>query len=365
MDILIEKQQLVRKLSLVIGAVNPKNTLPILGNVLVETVGADAIQLTATDLEIGISTKCEARISKEGAVTIPARKFYDVLRELPEGDIHITVAKNYAVNISTGKSYCKVMGLGREDFPRFPDLKVGESIEIEQKIVRECFTLTSFAISHDETRYVLNGVLVRGEGSSIKFVATDGRRLAFIEKDLGRTLQNTFEFILPTKAVHELGKILESEGFVKIAQLQNQVLFNLGDTFVISRLIEGKFPNYEQVIPKEEKTVGASNREQLLSAIKRASLFTTQEAQAVKFDFVNDKILVSSHAPNLGEVKEEIEAEVKGDSISIGFNPQYLMDALKILEVDKVSISLSQPDKPGLVRGRDGYVYVVMPMQIA
>ena len=365
MEFKVDRDVLVNSLNLVIGGVNPRNTLPILGNVLVETIGQDTLQLIATDLEVGLSTKITAKIAKEGSVTVPARKFFDIIREMPAGEIEITVAKNNAVNIKTGKTFCRVMGLGREDFPKLPEFDLSQYVALDQKIMKDCLSLTVFAISHDETRYVLNGVLISGEGKKARFIATDGRRLAFIEKELEKEIPKPFQVIIPAKAVHELGKILKGEGEVKLIHLQNQIIFHLGDTFLVSRLIEGHFPNYEQVIPKEEHTIGTVDRAGFLSAIKRASLFTSQDAQAVKLDFVNGKVLVSSHSPNLGEVKEELEAAIKGDDVSIGFNPQYLIDALKILDTDQISVSLTKPDKPGLIRSRNDYLYVVMPMQIA
>ncbi len=365
MEIQIQKNDLVSSLGLVIGAVNARNTLPILTNVLVETIGMEGIRLTATDLEVGLCTTAESKNLKEGSITLPARKFYEIARELADEEVLITVAKNNAVNIKTGKTYCRIMGLGKEDFPKLPEITLEGAIELDQHVVKECLTLTSFAISYDETRYVLNGILINVDGSKIRFIATDGRRLAYVEKELETKAAKTLQFIIPTKTVSELSKILGDSGKVSIVHTQNQVVFHMGKTFLVSRLIEGHFPNYEQVIPKEEKTIGSVNRQALLSAVKRAALFTSQDAQAVKLDFVKDKILISSHSPNLGEVKEEIDAEISGEDVSIGFNPHYLLDALKNIDIDNVSLSLTKPDKPGLLKAKNDYLYVVMPMQIS
>lgn len=365
MEFNIDKEDLNNALSITVGGINPRATLPILGNILVETVGQDLVTFTSTDLEIGLCTKVKSRNVTEGSITVPARKFLDVIRELPSGEVLVTVNKNNAVNIKTGKTYCKLMGLGKEDFPKLPEFNLNDAVEIDQSIVKECLALTSFAISHDEARYVLNGVLIKASDKKIRFIATDGRRLAYVEKELSKPVKKSFEVIVPVKAVHELGKILKEDGVIKIVELQNQILFHLDSTYVITRLIEGRFPNYEQVIPKEESTIGAVDRQTFLSAVKRASLFTTQDAQAVKLDFMNGKVLVSAHSANLGEVKEELDASVNGDSISIGFNPHYLIDVLKIMEEAEVKISMSKSDKPGLIRGKDNYMYVIMPMQIA
>ncbi|MBI4387810.1 MAG: DNA polymerase III subunit beta [Candidatus Omnitrophica bacterium] len=364
MEIQAQKTELVNALSLIIGGVSAKTTLPILSNILIETTGADSLEFTATDLEISLSTKATAKVIKEGAITVPARKFYEIVRELEGGEVLITVAKNNAVNIRTEKTHCRIVGLRKEDFPKRPTINAEESIELEQKTLKDCLALTSFAISHDETRYVLNGVLIVVDQSKIKFAATDGRRLAYIEKELEVNTQKHIEIIIPTKTVAELNKIL-SVGKLKITTSQNQVAFQTDRTLLISRLIEGRFPNYEQVIPKEEKTTTIVNKQSFLAAVKRAALFTSQEAQAVKFDFVKDKILISAHSPNLGEVKEEVEAKVTGDDLSIGFNPSYLMDALKSLGDESISFSLSKSDKPGLLKAEGNYLYVIMPMQVS
>ena len=170
--------------------------------------------------------------------------------------------------------------------------------------------------------------------------------------------------IIPAKTIYELLKLLEWDGLVKIIHTQNKVIFSLGDTYLTSSLIEGNFPNYEQVIPKEEKTQVQANREEFLQAVRRAALLTSPEAPALKFDFIKNKIIVSAKTPNMGEAKEELAAEFKGQEVTIGFNPGYFMDVLKNLSDEKISISLNEADKPGLVKGREGYLYVIMPMQL-
>ncbi len=365
MEIQTQKNNLLKAVSLV-GAVTASktSTLPILENLLIETVGTDQVRLIGTNLELGICTTLPVRVIKEGSITIPSKKLHDIVRELPEGEIEITVAKNNAVNIKSGKSYFKIMGLAKDDYPKLPEFSLEDSIEVEQSLIKESLSLTAFAISYDETRYVLNGVLISIKENHIRFVATDGRRLAFIDKEFKNQNKRDFEMILPTKAIQELLKALSWEGMVKIIPSQNQVIFHLGDTYIVSRLIEGHFPNYEQVIPKDEKTLSSANREEFLQAVKRTSLLTSADSPAVKLDFLKGKILISSRSPNLGEAKEELSADVTGDELAIGFNPHYLIDVLKNLNMEKVSFSLTDPDKPGLVKGKDGYLYVIMPMQL-
>jgi DNA polymerase-3 subunit beta len=364
MEFLVNKSEILKATALVNSVTSSKtNTLPILGNLLLETTADQKLSVSGTDLEVGLSTKIPAKIVKEGSITVPARKMLEIVRELPEGDVEFSVAKNNAVTVRMEKSFFKIMGLSKDDYPKLPEIEPQNAITADQFLVKESLQLTSFAISYDETRYVLNGVLIAVQDDRIKFVATDGRRLAFMDKKFDGN-SKSLQMIVPTKAVQELIKILGWESTVQIIPSKTQVVFQVGDTTLFSRLIEGHFPNYEQVIPKAEKTTAGLNREDFLQAVRRASLLTSTEAPALKLDFLKGKVLVSSRAPNLGEAREEIQAEVKGDELSIGFNPQYLMDVLKSLDEEKIAMSLSEPDKPGLVRGKEGYLYVIMPMQL-
>ena len=366
LQINVRKEDFLKAITAVVGALGQKATLPILNNLLLQTNGPDEIFLAATDLELGVKTRCPATVLLQGAVTVPARKLYEIVRELASGEVEVMVGKNNAVNIKTGRSFFKVMGLEADDFPKLPEPVAEQSFELNQQTLKQCLSLTSFAISRDEARFALNGVLIVLRGKTIRFVATDGKRLAYIEKGLEQPTESVLEIIVPAKAVFELIKMLSAEsGKVRIAQTQNQIVFQTDEATLTSRLIEGKFPNYEQVIPKEEKTRTHVNREELLSATKRVALLTSQENQAVKFDFIKDRLLISSRSANVGEAKEEIPVDVTGDDLTIGFNPNYVIDALKNLEVEEISLSMTDPDKPGLIKTNDGYLYVIMPMQLS
>ena len=365
MELQIERDKFLHAMGLVSGVVTQKtNTLPILGNILIETGSNNEVILTGTDLEIGIQTTIEAASCTEGAITVPGKKMHEILRELPAGMVEVTVAKNHAVNIKAGKAFFKIMGLAKDDFPKIVKPEFSTAVEIEQSVFKECLNLTSFAISHDETRYVLNGIFIRLGEKSIRFVSTDGRRLAFVEKKLSQPQTTSFDMILPTKAIQELAKALKSEGTLKILITKTQAFFDLGKTLLNTRLIEGNFPNYEQVIPKEEKITSEVKRDELLQALRRAAVLTTPDSQLVKFDFLKDRLLISSRSPNLGEAKEEIAAEGSGNELAIGFNPIYLLDVLKNLDIETIRFCLTEADRPGLVRGKDDYLYVVMPMQL-
>lgn len=364
MEIKIDRDKFLHALGLVCGVITQRaNALPILGNVLIESAPQNEIVLTGTDLEIGVQTSLEAESCTEGSITVPGKKLHEILRELPPGTVEITVAKNNAVNIQAGKAFFKIMGLAKDDFPKIVKPDLSNAVEIEQSVFKECLNLTSFAISRDETRYVLNGIFIQIAEKEIRFVSTDGRRLAFIEKKLYNP-SGSFEMILPTKAIQELTKVLKTDGILKMLITKAQAFFDLGKTLISTRLIEGNFPNYQQVIPKEEKIISKVKRDELLQALRRAAILTTPDSQLVKFDFLKDRLLISSRSPNLGEAREEVQAQGNGSELAIGFNPNYLLDVLKNLDIETISFCLTEADRPGLVRGKDDYLYVVMPMQL-
>lgn len=366
LQIKIQKDEFLKAITTVFGAISSKATLPILSNILIQTNGPDQIVLSGTDLELGIKTHCPATVLLQGAVTVPAKKLYEIIRELGLGEVEVTVGKNNAVNIKTNKSFFKIMGLEPDDFPKLPEPASEQSFEMDRAVLKRCLSLTTFAISRDEARYTLNGVLAIFKSKKARFVATDGKRLASIEKDVQLPNDIVLEVIIPAKTIAEVIKaISDSQGKTKISLAQNQIMFQIDETTLISRLIEGRFPNYEQVIPKEVKTKTDVNRQELLSCLKRVSLLTSQENQAVKIDFIKDHLLISSRSPNMGEAKEEVPAEISGDDLTIGFNPAYVIDVLKNLDNEMITLAMTDPDKPGLIKNEEGYLYVVMPMQLS
>ena len=367
MKIICNKEDLLSGIQVVYGTTTLKSTLPILSNILVET-NKEGIRLTATDLDIGIINDIPLRVEVEGAVTIPAKKFFDIIKEIPQDkQITISAKKNNIINIECENLFFKLIGLPKEEFPKLPEFKDRESIIIPQPLLKKMLAMTSFAMSFDQTRYVLNGSLFVIGPKTIRVVATDGRRMSMVEgalqlpKDFEK---NPKQIIVPAKAISELLKTLGTEGDAKIIISENQALFNLGSTTIISRLIEGEFPKYEQVIPKESKDKLRVSRESLLLAVKRASILTSQESQAIKLEIFKDKLVISKVTPELGESREELPVSYNGPGLVIGFNPGYLLDVLKNMDKPDIALELSSPEKPGVIRTDDGYVYVVLPMQI-
>jgi DNA polymerase-3 subunit beta len=359
-----DKNQIFKTIQKVQNAISSKSTLPILSNILLEA-DKNFIKITATDLDIGISSTIPIKPEKEGAITLPAKKFLDVIKELPDGgDISFSTKKNNITTIESGKIVFKIIGLPKDEFPQPPDFKNKDTITLPQNFLKNIIAITAFAVSRDDTRYVLNGVLFVIKDKTIKLVATDGRRLAVAEKELPGTTAIETKIIIPTKTVQELNRLLQETGEVKILFDENQILFDLGDTLIISRLIEGEFPSYEQVIPKEAKEKITIDKEALLAAAKRASILTNQDSMAIRLDVSKDKMAVSKNTPYMGEVREEVGASYRGKDLSIGFNPNYIIEVLKNIDVKEVGLELTDTDKPGVIRLGSEYVYVVLPMQI-
>lgn len=362
----VNKDDLLKGLQTVQNAISQKSTLPILSNLLLEA-GKSNITLTATDLDIGISSKISIKPKEEGAVTIPAKKLLDLIRELPAGEnINFVLKKNNMMTIDCADVHFKIIGLPKDEFPALPEFKDVESLGVPQKILKEMLSMTSFAVSRDETRYVLNGVLFVVKKDKLQLVATDGRRLSVMTRPLAEKTGFEKKAIVPSRTVQEIMKILEDgEKEVKIVFNENQIFFDMGDTYIVSRIIDGEFPNYEDVIPKEKSDKVKIDRDSFLAASKRASLFTNQDSLAIKLEITKNKMVVSKNAPYIGESREDLPVSYGGKNISIGFNPAYIIDVLKNMKDADVEMELDETDRPGVIRKNDGFVYVVLPMQLA
>ena len=357
-----EKNTLMEAIQSVYNVISIKTALPILSHILIEAQ-QDNIRLTATDLDVGISCVLPVNILEQGAITIPAKRFSDIIRELPSDQVSFTTKKNNLITIETDSCQFKIMGIAREEFPKLPEFKDKEAITMTQESLKQMLTLTSFAASVDETRYVLNGILFKIVKNTLTLVATDGKRLAVIEKKLPAGTDKEVSLIVPIKTIHELNRSLEDEGELSILLGNNQVLFDLGNIIIISRLIEGEFPDYRQVIPAVSESKVQINRTQLLLAVKRAALLATPDYQAVKFEIFKNKLVISKSTPDVGESREEIGISYQGREMVIGFNPHYIIDVLKNLDKEEIDLEVTDSEKPGVMRTR-GYVYIVLPMRL-
>ncbi len=362
MKIKTTKEELLSGIQTVQNIVSQKATLPILSNMLVETK-KDTIKLNTTDLDIGISCEIPVNIYEEGSITIPAKRFSDIIKELPSGDVVIHTKKNNQIDIEGKKCRFKLIGLPKEEFPKFPEFKDKEVIQIKQSDLKDMFRMTSFAVSHEESRYVLNGILFEISGQTIRMVATDGRRLAKIDRQLTSSTKKDVSVIIPIKAIHEINRNLEEGGDVSFIMGTNQVLFDVNGVLIATRIIEGDFPNYNQVIPKEVQLKVAVNTQELLASIKRANLLATPDFQAIKFEVFSDKLVISKSTPDVGESREELPIQYGGPELIIGFNPSFFIDVLKNLDDELIQLEMFGSDKPAVIRMKD-YLYLALPMRI-
>ena len=367
MKVQISRDVFLKGLQTIHPIIPNKSTLPILSHILLDAQ-KEKLHLTGTDLELGISCSIAAETQEEGAVAVPAKRLMDLMKELPSTTLQITAKKNQQVtiecDISGKRGLFKIMGLPREEFPRLPHVEIQDALVIDQGVLQSMLGLTAFAVSHDESRYILTGILFISKAGWLRMVATDGRRLAMVQREAKNPTKTDHQVIVPFKAITELHRLLGEGPTVQIMIKENQIAFDLGNTQLISRLIEGKFPSYEQVIPQEAPQKLAVSREALLLATKRISLWTTQDSPSIRFDLKPNHLIISKQAAEVGEAHEEVQARYNGSEFSIGFNPGYIVDVLKTLPFEDIEMELPGPDRPGVIRTKDHYLYIVLPMQL-
>jgi DNA polymerase-3 subunit beta len=368
MKVICGKEELLRGTQIVQTVVSPRSTLPILSNFLFETDGQQ-LKLSSTDLEVGVVCSIKGEVVKEGSITIPAKRFGDIIRELPNDEnIEIKSDDNNQISIKCSKSHFVLMGLPKSDYPVLPGFPEEKNFKISKDVLKTMLRRTAFAASNDETRYVLNGVCMIAHEGQMKLVATDGRRLAYISRDgIDKKLQH--KAILPSKAVNEVQRILAAEEKnedVKIGLTENQIAFRIGSVTIISRLIEGAFPNYEQVIPKKHDIQIKVGVKEVLSAVKQMSLLTSDKASSVRFLFAKDLLKITASSQGLGSGEVELDIEHSGPSIEIAFNPAFLIDILKNVDENFVYFELTNSLNPALLTpvNDKNYLCVVMPMRI-
>ncbi|MFT7636943.1 MAG: DNA polymerase-3 subunit beta [Candidatus Omnitrophota bacterium] len=365
MRISVQKENLLRGIQVVQNAVSNRASLPILANILIEA-NDNEVSLTATDLDIAITCNIPANIKETGEITIPAKKFGDIIKELKsDEEISISIEKGNNILIESKNIYFKLPGLPKDDFPQIPLFNVDKNtITLSQPLLASMIRKTAFAMSRDEARYVLNGTLFSFNNKKLRLVATDGRRLAKIDKELDKPVLTPKDIVIPTKTVLEIARNLGEDGEVQILFKDSQLQFKIGATIITSRLIDGEFPNYEQVIPQKTKEKLVLNTREFLAATKRASLFTNQDSQSIRINLNKDRMIIAKNTPDVGEAHEEIKTEYKGPEFEIGFNPTFLIDALKNIDDENVRFELIDPEKPGVIKTDDDYTYIILPMQL-
>jgi DNA polymerase III subunit beta len=376
MELTIGVQELSRALARSQGIVEKKSTMPILSHVLIEANKTQQLHVSATDLDISVSSDHPCTVVKEGRLAVPAKQLYEIVKSLPENEVVLKRSSNNYLELRSGAAEFRLVALAADDFPALPRFEKVHFVKIEPKWLLEMIDLTSFSVSSDETRYNLNGVFFEPAAGTLRAVATDGHRLSLAE----RTIESDFHVkkgvILPRKGLAEMKKLLleATTGDTKLGFVENSAILQRSDVKLVMRLIEGVFPDYRQVIPKIGEKSFKIGRERFLDTLRRVSLLSTDKAHAVKLELEPGLLRVLSQNPDLGEAREEVPVEYAGETLKIGFNARYIIDALTALgtlepePVQDVLIELADDLSPGVLKpageSTTRFTGVVMPMRI-
>jgi DNA polymerase-3 subunit beta len=369
MELVVRKNDLLRELQLFQGIVERKNTIPILANVLLDAKEGE-VKFLATDLEVGLRSRCDATVSKPGALTLPAKKLYEIVKSLPDTDIRIAEDKS-GVKVAADRFDSRMQTLPKDDFPTLPESGGNPTAMLAGSALREMVAKTQFAITGEDTRYFLNGAQFVLRAESMSLVATDGHRLALVTvaRQGGDETTAEVKAILPKKTLGELGRLLaEGDSAVAYERGENHLFFDVGGRKLISRMIDGQFPAYERVIPKGNDKHIEFERERLTNAVKRVALLSNERSRAVKFIIDKGKVDVTSSSPELGEAHETLPVDYSGTSLQICFNAQYVLDFLAVVSTDVVALDLKDEVSQAVMTpvGAEGYdyTYVIMPMRV-
>lgn len=357
----------------VLNVVSPRATMPILGNVLIEAEG-DQISLTTTNLDLGIRCSIKAQVSESGAVTLPVRRLATIIRELPNPDVSVETADDHQTKVTSGGSLFRIMGIGKEEFPALPTFSKDRTFVIDQAQLGSMLRSVVYAQSSDEARYILNGVYFNFNDGKLSLVATDGRRLALVSKELEFPPEQSGNIIIPAKTAGELLRLLDLGKQVTISFSDRQVAFDLetgdesggmtGRLNLISKIVEGNYPNYQQVIPKETHQRIKLERELLLQCIHRAALVSSDKSNTVRLKVSPNLLEITASSPDFGEAHESMAISYEGPEIEVAFNPYFLMDPLKALTKDDVFFEIKDELSPGVFKSLESFICVIMPLRL-
>jgi len=370
MEVTILQDRLFSGLQVVSGIISPRTTLPILSNLLLEASNGE-LSLKATDLEIAVSTKTEVSVSTPGSITVPAKQFLGIVKELPNQPVKIEI-QDKRVSLKCGKGIFSLIGVEREEFPKFPEIKNGATITLDGLLLQQAIRKSIFAVATDNVRPAMTGVLFQLEGDSLKMVATDGHRLARLKlgvrKNSSLLFDSKSELIISAKALQHLNRLLnEEEKTIMMKFDESYAGFFLKDTFLLSRLIEGPFPPYETVIPKDNNLILHINVAEMISAVRRVSIFSDTFTHQIRLLLRQDSLEISTGTPDIGEAREEMACQYKGSEMEIGYNASYLLDILRNIESERVAFSLKTPTSAGLITPEEGgeeTLYLLMPLRL-
>ena len=365
MEFRISKTEFVRGLRLAQGIADRKSTMPMLANVLLRTQGKSQLLVAATDLNVSLTAELKSQNAHEGGITLNAKDLYELIANAPGDDVTLKKADNHWAEIRSGKVTYRIVGMPDRDFPKVPDHREASYTTVETAVMREMIDRTLFSVCNDETRFHLNGVYFESDGSKVRMVSTDGHRLSKVERTLANGPKLSAGIIVPKKGLLELKKVLEGGASCKLSIKTPHLFLVQEDIALAVKLIDAQFPPYEQVIPKDHKRIITIDRVRFIDALRRAQLMSS-ETRGVKVAATQEGLTITSDNPDRGEVREELDAEYKGEPIAVGFNPKYVVELLSQMASDQVTLALGGELDPGLIKPVTGdeYLGVVMPMRI-
>jgi DNA polymerase-3 subunit beta len=368
MKFTITREQFQEGLQAVAGSVPTKTTLPVLSNILVEATH-DGVRLSGTDLDIAVSTTVPASVDQEGSITVPARKLAEIVRELPNASIRITASGEQRVTIECGRSKFRLLGLPKDEFPAFPAVKFDGGWKATAGNLQKLITHVAFAASTEESRPILNGVLWELRPDRMRMVATNGHRLARMDVPTATAGGAQADLIVPPKALEQIRKLFSAEDEIEVARSENHLGFRSPSTQVFTRLIEGPYPNYEQVIPRENDKVMTADKGAITSALRRMSIVASDQTHRIRMAFANGSCKLSVQTPDLGEAQEEVTVTYEGDALEIGFNAAYMLEVLKYIPTDEVRMTFKAPERAATCEpvGWDdpaSFLALVMPLRL-
>jgi DNA polymerase-3 subunit beta len=375
MELTVAKADLQKELQLCQGVVEKRSTIPILSNVLLKAADGK-LQIAATDLDVTILSSCSARVTTPGGVTLEARRLFDIVRSLPDDDVHITMQENNSMLVESGTAKFRLLGLPAEDYPTLPTVDVTDAYTSPLEELKTMVAKVRFAITHEETRFQLNGALLKVQPSKMEMVATDGHRMALInfpKSGNGKRKGLDLTILVPRKALDEILRLeAAEEGTVRFGVSENQLFFEAGERRLLARMIDVNFPNYMEVISRDNDRKVLVDRERLLSTIRRISLVANERTRAVRFDFSPGKLTVSSTNPELGDARETVPIDYAGNPFFVGLNAAYVTDFLSAVDTPTVTLDLKDENSQCIGRPSTNtedlpydYLYVVMPMRLA
>ncbi len=370
----INRDHFANGLAQVLNVVGSKATMPILSNVLIEAE-KDQISLTTTNLDLGIRCKIKAEVKETGSVTLPVKRLAGIVRELPNVDVTVDASPNHQVKLTSGGSNFRIMGIGQDEFPPLPEFGDEKSFNLEQAELTTMLKSVAYAQSSDETRYILNGVYFNFKDGKLTLVATDGRRLAHVSKEMEVPADTAGAIILPAKTVGELLRLLDKGEKLKINFNDRRAAFQIGtekdgsglidSIYLYSKVVEGNYPNYQQVIPKETHQRIKLERELFLQCVHRAALVCSEKANSVKIKLTSNLLEITAQSPDFGEAHESMAIGYSGPELQVAFNPQFVMDPLRALNKDEVFFEVKDEVSPGVFKTLESFICVIMPVRLS